>query len=526
MRSERKEPLDFEQRPYLRAILRDDRPRQVWVACAQSGKTVTGLSKLFHFLCHPPDGRPRTVIYTFPTQTEVHKFSKMRAKPMILASPFLRSQIGDVDSAEVKLFANGSAMYFQGTFTDRQATSIPADLLVHDELDKSVPGTIQMYEDRTSNSPDPRKYLYSTPTIPNYGITAEWELTDQREWVWKCGCCGRDQIFAPMDRSVPWQEMLDFSEYPAAFRCGACRAEVQRQWILAGRWVAQAPENRGRAGYHLTAIMPPQSTAARLAEAWKDAKYPELFVQGKIGLPEVAGDKSVTEDMIAFGEWPNTLQHAGPLFAGLDQGKKLDFIAGDGAGQLVCVWRFDDWSEVASAMRTLNIRMLVCDQRPDERAVQKLMGDFPGRVLGADYSLNTVKDEEWFTKDPNHPHVAIARTPGLDATREPLIMGGQGGDVFPAMAPELRRVLLAQLCASVRTRTEDAKGRPVANWVETGPDHLRHAHLYYRVACVAEPLSWWQSELHESEQQLSEAEPPSADPSADNFDYSGYPDRD
>ncbi len=481
MRSERRERLDFDSRPYLTALLRDARPRQVWVACAQSGKTVTGLSKLFQFLCHPPDGRPRTVIYTFPTQTEVYQFAKARAKPMIEASPFLRTQIGDVDNSEYKSFANGSAMYFRGTITSRQATSVPADLLVHDELDQSAPDTLQMYQDRLRASLDPRTYLYSTPTIPGFGITRAWEQTDQREWTWTCGQCGREQVFAPMDRSVPWQEMLDF-ETPC-FRCADCQAEVQREWVTAGRWVPQAPENAGRAGYHLTGIMPPESTAERLAEAWRDVIYPERFVQGHIGLPEVAGDKSVTEDMIAFGDWPNTLQHPGPLYAGLDQGKKLDFIAGDGAGKIICVWRFDDWSEVAAAMHTLHIRMLVCDVAPDARPVQVLMGQFPGRVLGADYSLLKVTDQEWFDKKAHSPIVAIARTPGLDATREPLVMGADGGDVFPICAPDLRRELLAQLCAAVRTRGEDAQGRPVAKWVETGPDHMRHAHLYYRVAC-------------------------------------------
>lgn len=481
MRSERRERLNFDARPYLCALLRDQRPRQTWVACAQSGKTVTGLSKLFQFLCHPPDGRPRTVIYTFPTQTEVYQFSKARAKPMIEASPFLRTQIGEVDNSEFKSFANGSAMYFRGTITTRQATSVPADLLVHDELDQSDPNTLQMYQDRLRASLDPRTFLYSTPTIPGFGIARAWETTDQREWVWRCGGCGREQIFAPMDRTVPWQEMLDFKT--PCFRCSACHCEVRREWVVAGRWVAQAPENADRAGYHLTGIMPPEATAERLADAWRDAVYPERFVQGHIGLPEVAGDKSLTPEMIAFGDWANTLQHPGPLYAGVDQGKKLDFIAGDGAGKLVCVWRFDDWSEVASAMHTLHIRMLVADMAPDARPVQVLMGQFPGRVLGADYSLLKVTDEAWFEKKPKDPVVAIARTPGLDATREPLVMGKDGGDVFPVCASDLQRELLAQLCAAVRTRTEDAQGRPVAKWVETGADHMRHAHLYYRVAC-------------------------------------------
>jgi hypothetical protein len=497
MRSERRERLDFSRRPYLVDILRDQRPDQVVVACAQSAKTTTYLSKVFKFLADPPDKRPRTGIYTFPAKREAEKFSKVRARKIITASPYLSRQIGDIDSAEVKTFVSGSVLYFLGAFTDRDATSTPADLLIHDELDKSDVGTVQMFQDRlrASIDPDPKRWRFSTPTIPGFGIARAWEVTDQSEWVWTCGSCGRPQIFAAMNRGetgpdervlrVPWQEHLDLEA--CVFRCAACGCEVERQWILAGWWEVQAPENCGTAGYHLTGIMPPESTASRLAKSWSEVIYPETFVQGHIGLPEVSGDKSLTEDMIAFGDWANTLQHPGPLYAGLDQGKKLDFVAGDGAGKIVCVWRFDDWSEVAQAMHTLHIRMLVADMAPDARPVQVLMGQFPGRVLGADYSLLKVTDEAWFEKKRGDPVVAIARTPGLDATREPLVMGADGGDVFPACAADLKRELLAQLCAAVRTRTEDAQGRPVAKWVETGADHMRHAHLYYRVAAALAP---------------------------------------
>ena len=64
-----------------------------------------------------------------------------------------------------------------------------------------------------------------------------------------------------------------------------------------------------------------------MAREYLRAKFHELFVQGHIGLPEVSGEKQITEDMIAFGDWPNTLKSDVPTYAGLDQGKKLDFAA-------------------------------------------------------------------------------------------------------------------------------------------------------------------------------------------------------
>src|ERR1017187_9867083 len=142
-----------------------------------------------------------------------------------------------------------------------------------------------------------------------------------------------------------------------------------------------------------------------------------------------------------------------------------------------------DRSQVASAMRSLHIAMIVCDLAPDTRPVQKLMQDFPGRVLMADYSLLRVQGQAWFEKRDGG-RVAINRTLGLDATREPLVMGADGGDVFPDCEARRETEVRAQLAASVRTLQKNQHGQPVANWVETGPDHMRHAHLYYRVAAM------------------------------------------
>ena len=64
---------------------------------------------------------------------------------MIQASPLLADQIAELDNVTLKQFRNGSTIYFRGTWTQRVATSIPADILVRDGLDRSQPDTLQMY---------------------------------------------------------------------------------------------------------------------------------------------------------------------------------------------------------------------------------------------------------------------------------------------------------------------------------------------------------------------------------------------
>ena len=477
MRDERKAHLDFVKRPYLVDILRDDRPEHVCIACAQSCKTVTYLTKVFQKLvwgCGPGE-KARTAIYTFPTDTHVREFSAARAKPMIASSPLLAGEIGDVENVSLKQFNSGGTLYLRGTFTQQAALSVPADIRVHDELDKSRPDTLQMYSDRTGASDYPHLYMFSTPTLPDWGIAARWQDTDQREWVWRCNECGREQVFAPMDNAGTWVDQLDLGA--CEVRCIACQAPIPRQAIDAGQWVAMKPECQ-RAGYHITGIMPPGDRPKRLKATRDEAEYLDLWVQAHIGVPWVSGENQITPDMIRFGDWRNTIVSETDTFAGLDQGKKLDFVCGDGAGRILSVQRYDDWSEVAAAMDAMHIRMLVADAAPDARPLQDLHAQFPGRVVLADYSL-TKPGEHPFKASESEPRVSIHRTAALDWTRNRIIMGD---DVFPACGPELEATIKSQICAPKRTLEPDAHGIMRAVWRETTADHMRHAHLYYVVA--------------------------------------------
>jgi len=479
MRTERGVRLDFTQAPYLSAILRDRRPTHCTIACAQSRKTVTYVSKLFHLLRHPADDTPRTAIYTFPTVAKAQEFSKARLKRMIQASPLLHEDVADVDAVGVKTGRSGWALYLDGTFSELGATSTPADILVHDELNRSDPATLQVYASRLRASHDPRRWLFSTPSVPRFGVSALWEETDQNEWVWQCGQCGREQTFAPMDRHVTWRDGLDLQA--ETFRCCHCAAPVDRARVLSGRWVPQKPENAHAAGYHITAIMPPESTAPRLAKAFGEAIQPEVFAQEQVGIDEVSGTQHVTAEMIRFGEWANALSADRPLVGGLDPGGKHDFIAGDGKGKVLAVHRLGDWGAVANAMSSLRISVLVCDGAYDPSKAQELARQFSGRVFLADYSLETVGRRFW-EHVHNQRRVRVHRTAGLDYCGRRIIQGGDGGDVFPALPYEQERELKAHLTNMARTSVDDAKGRPRPVWQKIGPDHLRHAHLYYTVA--------------------------------------------
>ena len=481
MRTERARRLDFTTRPYLLQLYEDTCPRIVLMSRAQAGKTVWACSKVFwHAAEHQA-----SAIYTMPTQGEIYEFAKARAKPMIQASPYLSGLIADIDNAGIKRFTNGAAVYFRGTHSEKQALQVPASVLVYDELDRSNQEHREIYEDRLLAATEKYEYFLSTPTVPKYGIHAEYLNSTQYEWVWACGECGEEQVWAPADRSVSWEAGFDFDR--PAFACRACGATVEREWIIGGHWESFGNPRAPSHGYHITAILPPESTAADLVARLNRATYIERFVQGHIGLPATSAQGELPADIFQWGEWSNASSSEVETAAGLDVGKELNLMVceakGDGPRRIVAVHHIEsrDWAQIHSLMNTLNIRWLVADMLPETSKVQELVAAFPGRVLMADYSLGKVSGDEAWVVEEDKARVRIARTPALDHTRDRLLMKQ---DVFPSLPPDLQRSFEAQMTAPKRGMTTNSQGQDVAEWVETGPDHDRHAHLYMTVAAA------------------------------------------
>jgi hypothetical protein len=134
---------------------------------------------------------PDTVgIYTLPTVHEALRFSKSRIDPVIRGSKYLSSIIvNGNDSSSFKQLGT-SQIFMAGTF-GKALISIPTDILLCDEVDFSNPEVLVTAESRLSHSRLTNDELdirgirrkFSTPTLPQMGISALFEKSDQRP-VW------------------------------------------------------------------------------------------------------------------------------------------------------------------------------------------------------------------------------------------------------------------------------------------------------------------------------------------------------
>ena len=172
--------MDLSSRPFLRDVYRDMAPEIVVMKGAQLGMSSTALVRAMWLLT----SFPTTVIYTMPTARDVGKFTQGRINPIVRSSQYLLDRIIDVDSVMQKQFvvAPGqleerrqrglayegprSTIYFSGASSEKDAVSIDADLLIHDEEDLSNPQIVDQFEHRLDASRFGWKFHLSTPRLP------------------------------------------------------------------------------------------------------------------------------------------------------------------------------------------------------------------------------------------------------------------------------------------------------------------------------------------------------------------------
>jgi len=131
-----------------------------------------------------------STIYTLPAATTAQLFMKTRIDPVIRSSPYLSDLVsGDVDNASVKRLGE-SYVYLKGAQIDRQAISVPADMVVMDEVDNSNQDVLTLFESRLIHSKYAITVKLSTPTIPDYGIALAYDQSRRQINMCKCCHCG------------------------------------------------------------------------------------------------------------------------------------------------------------------------------------------------------------------------------------------------------------------------------------------------------------------------------------------------
>jgi len=475
-------PFDFEGHNYLLDMYGDTHPYQVVEKAAQMGASVIGMIKSF-FVC---DKLGKNVIYFFPTDEDVREFSKSRVAPIIRDSPHIRAIVDDVDSVSLRQVGRGF-LYFRGMRSKIRMKSVPADMLVFDELDEVSIDQFELADQRLNHSTLKWRYMLSTPTFDNYGIDYEFQKSDRRYWNLICKKCSTYNI---MEKQWPECVRRD-DEIIAYLICRKCKAILDSQF---GQWVAEAPNVQRIRGYHLCGLYSVYADLPGWLDNYNSGRKREEFMRSKLGLPWVSADQRVTEDVVLRCVDGHEIGPAIPhSYMGVDQ-------KGDGLHvvirgrdkitkrpKIIFIGIVKMFHELDPLMRIYDVDLCVIDGTPNQHSAREFSLRFPGRVHLCYYVETQKGTYKWTeprafadTDTPGDYQVLVNRTEALDDMFEEITHREIS---LPKINDDVTNAFVRQLCNLARiNEIDDDGGVKQAVWKRLGEDHFAHANSYSGIA--------------------------------------------
>jgi hypothetical protein len=475
-------PFRFEGHEYLRAIYDDTSPHVVLEKAAQIGGTTWAILRSVHACLSGLN-----CMYFFPTRTDVLEFSKSRVSPLLADNPFLAQMMTDTDAAGLKRIGEAH-LYFRGMQSNVGMKSVPADMVVFDELDEAEPAARAMARERLAHSDYKRIIELSNPSLPDYGIDESYQLSDQRHWTLKCPRCNE---WTALDQEFPkklGQEVRiilprpDGSGYYRA--CPKCGAELD---LDRGEWVADFP-GRPIHGYRISQLFSSKVDPGEILQEYWLTRYPDRFYQLKIGVPwadldrrldvgtvlSLCGDAAMeeeanTRDVYTMGVDTGLALHAVILRGEYTDDKEWTYTKRQ---HLVHLKVCHDFSELDELMKRFRIHRCVIDGMPETHATREFAKRHRGRVF-----LNFFAENERgaVNFDRETQLVKVNRTEALDASRAAI---REKKVVLPRCLPIVEE-FARHMASDAKVLDEDEEtGAKKYRYIKTGTDHFSLAFTY------------------------------------------------
>lgn len=474
-------PFAYKGHEYLRAPYADDHPWIVEEKAAQLGLTSKAMLRVSYGCRY---GSYRGILYLFPSKTDVTEFSKGRITPLIEDNPdTLGKWIKDIkgsDSANLKRIWN-SIVYFRGMQSKIGLKSIPADMIVFDELDEAPQKRVNMAMERMGHSKFKHVMMLSNPTMPDYGINKAFKLTDQRYWLLKCPKCNH---YTCMEDTFP-DCLIELKSGKVIRACTKCHTELDP---AIGEWVAKKPRVEDCRGYHYSQLFANDDYVdlTKLLQKFRTTNDLTNFHNLKIGNAYVEAENrlSIQQVLDLCSLDGMSSGDDGPCYMGVDQGLDLHVVIGKKhpscAGKIIHINVYKDWEELDDLMKKFHVQLCVVDAMPETRNARAFSGRFntdsKHRVFLNYYNEHQKGSYAWNEKEHI---VSCNRTESLDASHKEI----QGnGIVIPRHSDMIQT--FAEHCHNVAKKLEEDEdtGSQRYIYLKLGTDHFRHAFNYEAMA--------------------------------------------
>jgi hypothetical protein len=474
-KNENDKPIEFSRHRFLVEPYNDDSPDLVVMKSAQIGWSTLAILKSFHALKY----RGKNIIYTLPTQNVVKDFVVPKVDRLIEVNPGLKELVTK-DSLTQKRVGD-RFVYFKGSFVEREAIMIAADMLVNDELDRSDQSVLTIYSSRLQAAEEPVQWRFSNPSVPAFGVHELYQNSDQMHWFVTCSHC-RHEAFMDYERD-DYVKTHYVDQVAVRFACGKCHGDIRMEDRQSGRWAAKYPEVERR-GYWISQLMAPWVTAKKIIEQSKEGI--DFFYNFVLGLPYQASELLVNRQALLRCLAYDELVDKTDVFMGVDSGKEKHWVMGNATG-VFAYGKTTEWSEIEALFNSFNATTVI-DALPDFTIPEQFAKKYRGKVFVHYYSHDqktlkvSVRDES-----KNYGVIKSDRTKLLDQV---------AGEIATQtmrfyLTPDKMDDLIYHCENSYRMVEEDTRGIQKARWEhkENKPDHWFHALAYYRVALSNSPLA-------------------------------------
>jgi hypothetical protein len=430
---------------------------------------------------------PTGVLYLFPTGDDVSDFSRARFNPLITNNPAaIGRYVRNTDSTNIKQI--GTSMLYlrsarattliEGLKKDAsKLRSVPADKTVFDESDLMDPAMIDEALERLSHSAVKEEAYLSTPSIPDYGIDARYNASDQRVWMIRCEKCGADTC---LELSFPdcLKQKPDGTVYRACLKCGS---EI---YPRLGRWVPQYP-GREIAGYWISQLNSLYVEPGSILKLYRDPPNGNLqeVYNSKLAMAYIAADNRLTPQDVYACCGQDAIARDEKRYRcamGVDVGSELHVVIGrkmeNARKKILYVGRVAEFSDLHDLAARFNVARAVIDLYPETRKVREFRQGEKFPVFGCQY-MDEIKTGERLDEEAGV--ITYARTELCDMTHNAVMKGTYE---LPRRCPEVE-LYASQMSNTAKVLEEDERrGTKVYRYRKLAADHYRHATNYFELA--------------------------------------------
>lgn len=492
-------PLRFKYHPWSKEMHDCD---EDWLGkkAAQLAFTATALNRAIFTI----DIKKVSVLYTLPKKTpDAADFSKSKFDALLETSPNLANLFSNVKNIGHKQAGNTN-LYIRGARSRSGLKAISVGLIVFDEYDEMPVRNISLAEERASGfqSTDRQKIKISTPTIPGYGIDAEFTKSTDSRWIFKCPCCSRHtELIFPDCIKVTGEDLDDPRLKETYILCKECKNklphELKHEWLGLhnASWIPQNSQSTIK-GFHINQLysmtVEPWEIGSSILRARFDPAEEQELHNSKMGLAFIREDATINDHMIqecirSYSE-KMPVPHNQLVTMGIDVGKYIHYeidqwflkpnigpdLNMNATVKVLKAGFVRNFEELDRLMRECQVKMAVIDANPEHRKAYEFAMRFFGHVYLCYFSRdargrNIIINEEASV-------VKVDRTSWLDLSfarfkNKTILLPN---DLYGDFARHIK--------VPARVEKKDPDGNPVARYVSTAADHHAFSRVYAEIA--------------------------------------------